>query len=50
MTEGTRVLELETLLVEALNELCAQLKGSDQDTIDYVDSLISRANDLGVNV
>ena len=45
-----RTEELEKLLQEALNELCSQLNGSDQDTIDYVDSLISRANDLGVNI
>ena len=46
----TRTEELEKLLQEALNELCSQLSGSDQDTIDYVDSLIQRANDLGVNI
>ena len=42
--------ELESLLREALNELCAQLNTHDQDTIDYVGSLIERANKLGVNV
>lgn len=46
----TRTEELETLLREALNELCAQMNAHDQDTINYVDSLIERANALGVNV
>lgn len=46
----TRTEELEKLLQEALNELCAQLNTNDQDTIDYVDSLIERAEALGVNV
>ena len=46
----TRTEELEKLLKEALNELCAQMNTHDQDTIDYVNSLIERANELGVNV
>ena len=46
----TRTEELEKLLKEALNELCAQMNARDQDAIDYVNSLIERANELGVNV
>ena len=46
----TRTEELEVLLKEALNELCVQLNAHDQDTINYVESLIERANALGVNV
>ena len=50
MCETQETSELKKLLAETLNELCAQLNAHDQDTINYVDSLIERANKLGVNV
>ena len=42
--------ELKKLLAETLCELSNHLWASDQDTIDYVDSLIDRARNLGVKI
>lgn len=46
----TETEQLKSLLAEVINELCCQAMGSDQDTLDYIDSLIEQAKALGVEV